>query len=883
MSRYRGADRFCRYTIPPLFKRKFKPGVDGEGTVSAMSDGFQGHKYLNITGLVVDPIYTYETNNTAPKVLICDARNVRFAGSRLLTDNPANAWEDFYYRWTITYEDGSPVEYWERENITDELGNAVNIFTETKDPILKVPLRENRTYKRRLDVYASTNGQVRHNFIEDTIIVTENTLTVACVNSVGGNDADDGLDMWGGVALTNATYTEVDGYLTEVGAWTSYDHTFATAGPITRWCNFKNLDGIGRVYIAEKISNDTVRLEAASKLGADQAGITSTSGPKLSLGSLGNVKLLLYPGNYALANDMGVVNTANRHIVCVGGGVATFTTPSGSRMLYTGSTSSATVPADGFSYIEGCLFDAENVLSRTPIGGTITSTNSGNITLFFNDVSGINCHGAESFRVNTGYSTSVNVNLLWQGGLADTIEKLVTPTTKNKQCVYFVKKPNEVFAISNIVMDADCESQVLDHYIYSNGNPEGLSFAWLHFRSGIGASYCMNINNSAPDNSTGRHLSVHNCLSDGNSIFFIDLGLTGSGGNLEHVTVHDNKAKTKRDFALYDAALSATFARNTWWHSEADGFRLVHLNTSAPSDDLSKYKMTLRDNFVAGNLIRRPDSHGGVESFDNEVYQSSLGTDPYTLWVSDVLVVGGVYYGRNNLFDANKENSVRYGANQITVDAFNAALGYVGDDLNTAIDKGYTDPNNGDWNLAPTTYDLTFNRINGAYASFTEVNLTAGEKFRITFKATPQAYRRFLTDRSVGAGAAGNRCPIEFDEGSLLKVLPTLVSSVTIDGTAVTPNQNISPYLDGLFHTIELTIASGQTATFGNLGSAYTNSNHFDDVLKDVEFDKFVEGTLTTVLKWNVDSGSITTEASSIGSANMTFVNVVEGDWTPVA
>lgn len=179
--------------------------------------------------------------------------------------------------------------------------------------------------------------------------------------------------------------------------------------------------------------------------------------------------------------------------------------------------------------------------------------------------------------------------------------------------------------------------------------------------------------------------------------------------------------------------------------------------------------MTLRDNFVAGNLIRRPDSHGGVESFDNEVYQSSLGTDPYTLWVSDVLVVGGVYYGRNNLFDANKENSVRYGANQITVDAFNAALGYVGDDLNTAIDKGYTDPNNGDWNLAPTTYDLTFNRINGAYASFTEVNLTAGEKFRITFKATPQAYRRFLTDRSVGAGAAGNRCPIEFDEGSLLK------------------------------------------------------------------------------------------------------------------
>lgn len=115
MSRYRGADRFCRYTIPPLFKRKFKPGVDGEGTVSAMSDGFQGHKYLNITGLVVDPIYTYETNNTAPKVLICDARNVRFAGSRLLTDNPANAWEDFYYRWTITYEDGSPVEYWERK------------------------------------------------------------------------------------------------------------------------------------------------------------------------------------------------------------------------------------------------------------------------------------------------------------------------------------------------------------------------------------------------------------------------------------------------------------------------------------------------------------------------------------------------------------------------------------------------------------------------------------------------------------------------------------------------------------------------------------------------------------------------------------------------
>lgn len=870
-----------------LRKRPFVPGVDGEGTVSAMSDGFQGHKYLDVTGLVADEIYTYETNDTAPKVLICDARNVRFSGSRLLTNNPVNAWEDFYYRWTITYEDGSPVEYWERENVTDELGNAVNIFTETKDPILKVPLRENRTYKRRLDVYASTNGQVRHNFIEDTIVVTENTLTVACVNSVGGNDADDGLDMWGGVTLTNATYTEADGYLTEVGAWTAYDHTFATAGPVTRWCNFKNLDGIGRVYIAEKISNDTVRLEDASKLGADQTGITSTSGPKQTYTSASDRKLLLYPGSYVLNNDVAVVGVLNKHVACVGGGEAVFTSASGLRMLYTGSGSSAPVSSNGFSYFEGIKFDAEDVENRTPIGGTVTSTNAGKITLFLNDVSGINCYSAKAVDINTGFGTSVTMHILHQGGELNaldnvTVEPAVTP---NDGGVYNVKKKHEAYAITNVTIKCIGHSSLLHHFIYTNGDPTGYSAGWVHFADGNadGLGYCLNINNATPDEAKSDYVSVHNCLADGNSQFYVDLGLTGSGGNLEYNTIHDCRVKTANTFALYDAALSATFARITWWHSGANGFRLVHLNTSAPSDDLSKYKMTLRDNFVAGNLIRRIDDHGGVEAFDNEVYQSSEGTDPYTLWVSDTLVEGGVYYGRNSLYDVNKTNSVRYGATQITVDAFNTALEYTGDDVNAAIDKGYADPNNGDWSLTPTSFELNFNRANSAYASFTEINLTAGEKFRISFKASPSAVRRLLVDRLVGAGSAGNRCPIEFDATNRLVFLSAKISSLTIDGDVIIVNESITPYLDNLPHTIEMTIASGQTATFGVIGSTYLNSLHFDGVLFDVEFDKFVEGVLTTVLKWNVDSGSITTEASTIGSANMTFVNVVEADWSPTA
>lgn len=871
--------------------------VDGNGTIVGMTDGFTGHPGLDITGLKVGDIYVQESNNTAPKILICDVRNTRFAGSRRYTTNPVNIWQDAEFKWTVTYENGDAIEYADRELAFDENGDPFNIFTDEIDPRLAVPLRRaGETYKVRVDAYASrADGNLQHDFSEILITPVANELTIECINSVAGNELADGLDMWGDVTLAGATYTEADGYLTEVGAWTSYDHEFSTAGPITRWCNFKYLDGIGLVYIAEKISNDTVRLEDASKLGADQSGITSTSGPKAAIGAIGGKKLFLYPGVYTLNNDLGVTNTTNRHVVCVGAGEVEFRTASGSRMLWTGNNSSASVPDNGFSYIEGARFNAEFVKGRLPIGGTVTSTTPGKISLFLNHVSGVNTKSTYPSNIKNNYTGALDFTILHMGGELNGLDESsgLPYNDKNIHAFYSSKRRGDGYVVADVELKINARDNLLDHYMYPTGDTTGMSFKRLHFSDGSNASYCINLNNAnkAPDYETAKWVSVSNCRSDGNSDYFLDASNTGDGSfdsntegvnEFESVSVHFIKAKTLKDFSFYNNARDISFSFIEW-SSSSTAFRFIR--PAKADNERAYYKGVIRNCKAAGTLYRTldTDTHGGFEIFDNESFQPGSASEQYTIRLGVGQVADKFACLRNNLYSPATLNSVFYGGSRTSVENLNALLNVTGDDVNTAINKGFIDPANNDWSLTPpvpTTFELTFNRTNGAYASFTEVNLTAGEKFRITFKATPQAYRRFLTDRSVGAGTAGTRCPIEFDTGSLLKVLPTLVSLITIDGTTVTPNQYIQSYMDDQFHTIELTIAAGQTATFGNIGSAYTNSNYFDDVLKDVEFDKFVEGTLTTVLKWNVDSGSVTTEPSVIGTANLTFVNVFEGDWS---
>ncbi|MEJ1412778.1 MAG: hypothetical protein RPU90_04265 [Candidatus Sedimenticola sp. (ex Thyasira tokunagai)] len=78
-----------------------------------------------------------------------------------------------------------------------------------------------------------------------------------------------------------------------------------------------------------------------------------------------------------------------------------------------------------------------------------------------------------------------------------------------------------------------------------------------------------------------------------------------------------------------------------------------------------------------------------------------------------------------------------------------------------------------------------------------------------------------------------------------------------------------------------LTYAAGATLETGSMvlsvgarDDASGWKNFFTGVISDLELDN--NGTVT---KWDIDSGSTTTESPSIGTGDLTFVNVVAGDW----
>ncbi|WP_417550108.1 hypothetical protein [Methylophaga sp.] len=181
--------------------------------------------------------------------------------------------------------------------------------------------------------------------------------------------------------------------------------------------------------------------------------------------------------------------------------------------------------------------------------------------------------------------------------------------------------------------------------------------------------------------------------------------------------------------------------------------------------------------------------------------------------------------------------------------------------------------------VSAPVFELTFNPANSTKATFSTVTLAAGEKVRFTFKCLPAAFRRVLIEKALGGGSI-DRAPIEFNESNNIAFNTAEASLVTIDAVSISNGASAVGYMDDDEHILEMTINTGQTSVFGTLGSAYTNAFFYNGVIKDLEFDKFVEGELTTVLKWDIDSGSITTEPSVIGTADLTFVNFVEDDWT---
>jgi hypothetical protein len=146
-----------------------------------------------------------------------------------------------------------------------------------------VPIRKEGTYKVKARVwFAAESGQAVYAESERTATFLPNNQTPFYFAGALGDNANDGRDP-NGFSLTNASYVEATGVLTETGKFSSYDHTVATSyGYDSQNTDKIWVDGALR-RIAEKISNDAIRIDDAFKLGTDATGLTSSNGPKAFL------------------------------------------------------------------------------------------------------------------------------------------------------------------------------------------------------------------------------------------------------------------------------------------------------------------------------------------------------------------------------------------------------------------------------------------------------------------------------------------------------------------------------------------------------------------------------------------------------------------------
>ena len=349
--------------------------VVGQGEVVAMPAMYYSDEYINGTGIIFDG-FTYTRNpdgKQAPFAFIVKPV-IRVAGVRGLSFLPLNPLLDCLIYIDVTYADGSRISYdatelWneytkEYDDPYFEIGNLGAIF-----------LRDAGIYKIEGTAYlARSDGQCWKATYSETFELTKHSGVWEYYDIDNGSSGNDGLQP---LPQVTVDYDEDTGILSGVGQFagiTLSDEPYLLNS--NRWLRFPTF---GRVALKQIIDDDTAEVEPYYKLGSNQTGLVSSTGPKalsdfesnLLQNSGDNNKLMFIAGNgdYTRTNwlyvrtvtgTVGVVGYAGKPTI----NRSTQTTdPTAigqgqNNLLYYGSTSSTVSNPDQI-WISNIKFDGQ--------------------------------------------------------------------------------------------------------------------------------------------------------------------------------------------------------------------------------------------------------------------------------------------------------------------------------------------------------------------------------------------------------------------------------------------------------------------------------------------------------------------------------------------
>jgi len=164
---------------------------------------------------------------------------------------------------------------------------------------------------------------------------------------------------------------------------------------------------------------------------------------------------------------------------------------------------------------------------------------------------------------------------------------------------------------------------------------------------------------------------------------------------------------------------------------------------------------------------------------------------------------------------------------------------------------------------------LIFNGTN-ADITFTQIPLLTGEKLRIKFKTTDNAF--------YFASGASYSPTLRVSTGGGETTISWFFGAVTVDGVSISSGDDFTQF-QGDYHVMEYT-SSSNFVKLDSFLSSLSASNFFAGTVEYIEVEK-----AAGITRWDINDRSITTisptsDPNTLG--DITLNNVVDGDWLPV-
>jgi len=450
---------------------------------------FRGNPYKTISAInVAGGIVTSRTSGEVPFFFQASGSAVTATG----TDRP---YEDLEYAWTLTFNDDSAIT--DEEGLSNYNSRATkNQNTDQIEPEAVFVIRAPGTYKLTMDV-RGTDGVGGFTTASTTATITVSAYSSAhiWIDKGAGNDANDGLDPWG-FAITSGTYTDSTKTITKTGAFSSYNHTTATAAAnITLRYNYIYLTGgtgitPGLYEIASKTDADNIIL--TSSAGSNSSTLTSSDGPEASFTGPTTDQWVHFTGDFLFTSRPFSINDEG-HI------------------RLTGYGSSASMTADtGYSnneiiYVVASGSTESNAVDIVFAGFTIDAADQSTRAYYIL----VGCSGGGLYKQIYADNMSIleglegNVAQRWTGtctlGEVGWWKCIIQRNDTSDNSTVYVRPDADYYFFVGCEVDARLASSGLDHHIYCAGIANHRLFAWNAF--GI----------NSPVTGTGSASLNHNC------------------------------------------------------------------------------------------------------------------------------------------------------------------------------------------------------------------------------------------------------------------------------------------------------------------------------------------------------------------------------------